>query len=452
MPLADKQRLFGLQRVLRPTDTTAFIRASAERQAGSEQLHWMMADPLWSRAGNDARTEFLSRVTFAELRWTVEELNVRGADSDRGEVYIRYGPPDRIATVVPPPPPPPPTVSRRPTDVRIELCEGECAVRTREIIGRVATMWDYDNGLFFIFEGMPAYGTSRYRERFVRHIPYLLDKAPAQWDNLGTERIVDMPVRMARFRTPSDSVDLYLATRAPMAPIREAAGGNAPVTSALWLLGQGIPLTISDSSQFENSGTKVWVYRLQPTDYLYRIEATATGATAAGRTNAWVRVGNDSATGFATRGFGISDVLLATQAQRRGGTLARWTDFAIAPLFGNLARGGALALVWENYEFGARDGNARYQIAVTLERERSGPGRVAAEIVSALATAAGVDRRPDRVTFRFDRTAPHATAIVDEITIGLADTPAGNYRVTLELTDQVTGRKASRVFGVTISE
>ena len=43
---------------------------------------------------NEYRLEFLARVVFADFRWTDDDLNLRGADSDRGDIYVRYGPPD----------------------------------------------------------------------------------------------------------------------------------------------------------------------------------------------------------------------------------------------------------------------------------------------------------------------------------------------------------------------
>src|SRR5689334_17306795 len=99
LDVRERGRLFAFTRILSPPDSIAYSKADTGTRATRERQFWQLADPLWAREGNDPRTEFLARVTFAELRWTVEELNVRGADSDRGEMYIRYGPPNLIVAL-----------------------------------------------------------------------------------------------------------------------------------------------------------------------------------------------------------------------------------------------------------------------------------------------------------------------------------------------------------------
>jgi hypothetical protein len=66
------------------------------------------------------------------------------------------------------------------------------------------------------------------------------------------------------------------------------------------------------------------------------------------------------------------------------------------------------------------------------------------------ANAVGVDRRSDRVTFKYDRTAPVAGALVDHLSIALGDTPSGDYRLNLEVLDKVSGRKASSTSQISI--
>jgi hypothetical protein len=315
---------------------------------------------------------------------------------------------------------------------------------------RTVTMWDYTRGLTFIFHGQPTYGTAQVPGSDRGFVEYAINQNPATWDNVEAGRIDEMPVRMARFRTENDSIDLYLAPLAPVAAIHGASGLNTPITGSLWLLGEGIPQTIHDQSDFKADGAKVWIYRLAPTNYLYRLEATADAAQAAGRASAWIRVADDPLTGFARSGFGTSDLLVAARAQPSRTTAARWTDFAMTPLLAPARRGGELSLIWETYELTPRDGRATYEIALTIQRERSSGGRVLAEVASALASAIGVDRVGDRATYRFDRTAAHAPAIVDHVTVSLRETPPGTYRVTLDITDRATGKKASRTTLITI--
>ena len=48
-------------------------------------------------AAFEQRTQAKSKV-HAELLWTNEEYRLKGADTDRGEIFIRWGPPDDMST------------------------------------------------------------------------------------------------------------------------------------------------------------------------------------------------------------------------------------------------------------------------------------------------------------------------------------------------------------------
>ncbi len=458
---AERGRLFAFQRLLKRPDSATYMRSAAETQTTWERTFWAMADPLWSREGNDPHTEFLARVTFAELRWTVDELGVRGADSDRGEIHIRYGPPDRMVAM---------RGCNSADCARRAVCaspgcmsrsfrdmNGVWRFNTDEFqaklpsVSDVVTFWDYDNGLSVVFWGAPTYGTARFPVMDTPLVERAIELRPAAFDNVAAERIVGMPSRATRFRATPDSVDLLLIAQAPMAEIRAAAAPNAEVRGHFWLLGPGDE--IRDSVALRPSGVQQWTYRVPTARYMYRVEATADGAMIAGRTSSWITAGRDSVTGFSTSGFGVSDLLLATIVQPGKPVPVRWRDFNVAPLLGALPRQGRLEIVWENYDMGARTGQSQYSVAVTLQRERSAGGRIAAAVLGVAASAIGIDRRDDRVSFRFERSGPAApVAFVDRISLAMNDTPAGDYRLTLDVTDKATGRKASSTSQLTIAK
>ena len=413
----ERDRLVTFQRVLRPADTLTFVNATADRRARLERMHWREADPLWSRAGGDVRTEFLARVAYAELRWTVDELGARGADSDRGEIYIRYGPPDAMG-----------------------MLRGVMAT----------TFWVYDAGPFFMFEGAATYGTARHARSLAQSLGEVTNKTPATWGNAVAGEIYDIAVRTARFRTGSDSIDFYIAALAPAREIRRSSGTTAPIDAGLWIFNDRDNEIADTASQFTNDGTKVWIRRLAPSSYTYRIEATARNAPDAARVIGSVVAQNDTA-GFPGRGFGISDLLVVSRAQPRGAP-ARWSDFDMMPLLSPASTRGELALIWETYELAARDGQASYSVTLTIEPQRGFTGRVLAEVIGALASAVGVNRREDRVTFTWERNAPHNGIMVDNIALSLGETPPGDYRVTLDVTDGATGRKVSRTTLLSIAQ
>ncbi len=454
---AERGRLFAFQRLLGRPDSTAYAKASTQARSEWERSFWTTADPLWSREGNDPRTEFLARITFAELRWTVDELGVRGADSDRGEAHIRYGPPDRIvATNGCNSPSLDPCAARVPRidTTTLETHWGGPDRMTAFLPQRsdIVTYWDYDNGLTLVFWGAPTYGTAHFPLPDGPHIERAIELRPSAFDNVVAEKILEMPLGVTRFRAPGDSVDLLILAQAPVAAVREVTT-NAVVRADTWLLGKNGAGDFRDSVTIGAAGVERGVYRVRPAQYLYRVEATAPGTMVAGRATRWITADRDTVTGFALHGFGMSDVLLATAAQPANRVPIRWRDFNVAPVLGAVPRRQTVEVIWENYELGARSGQTQYSVAITLQRQRSAAGRIAASIVGIAASAIGVDRTADRLTLKFDRAGPAAPgAFVDRVSIALGDTPAGDYRLTLEVTDKVSGRKATSASSITIAK
>jgi hypothetical protein len=147
--------------------------------------------------------------------------------------------------------------------------------------------------------------------------------------------------------------------------------------------------------------------------YIFRGEvSSAVDSVRSARTTNVIDATLGASSGLPARGAAMSDLLLGVNAEPRGNG-RRWHDIDVAPIVGSLPRNSPLSIVWENYELGARDGTAQYDVAITLSRERSTIGRIAARVVGGLASAARVDQRGDNVTISFDRNLPHAAAFAD---------------------------------------
>jgi hypothetical protein len=280
---------------------------------------------------------------------------------------------------------------------------------------------------------------------------FILDQTPHAFLNVETGRVVLMASQWARFRASTDSLDLFLATRAPVRDIRAVTATNVSVRGDAWLFGVGDAEGIHDSLTFDGSGYQTWTFRVPPRHYLYRLEATADNALLAGQATRWVNGTSDLTAGFPLAGFGMSDPLLAWRVTPIVATPSRWHEFTATALLEPAQRGAQVELLWETYELGARNGAADYEIAVTLQRARAGPGRIAAQILGAIAGAVGVERSGDRVVMRFPRTRPHAPVVVDQVTLALGETPPGTYTITIQIKDQVSGRTVSRTAPLTIS-
>jgi hypothetical protein len=238
-------------------------------------------------------------------------------------------------------------------------------------------------------------------------------------------------------------VDVLVVAEAPMSAIRDSGDVRSSVHASFWMYPRGLPNEYRDSVAVRASGVERWIYRIPVAQYFYRIEATADGSMIAGRAMGWFAAGADTSSAFGTRGFGMSDMVLATSAQSSRSAPSSWRDFTIAPVVGAAPARSTIHLIWENYELGARDGTSEYTIAVTIQRRRSAAGRIAATVVGVVEGAVGIDRRDDRVTSRWARKRAAAATLVDEVAFDLADTPAGEYTITVDITDRVSGRMTS---------
>jgi GWxTD domain-containing protein len=73
-----------------------FVGMDDEKQVKIQNLlnkFWRSNDPLYLTEYNERLLEHYSRVAFSNLRFSVEDQNVLGWQSDRGEIVIRYGEP-----------------------------------------------------------------------------------------------------------------------------------------------------------------------------------------------------------------------------------------------------------------------------------------------------------------------------------------------------------------------
>lgn len=417
----DRRRMLRIERLLSDREREAFDRDTA----GFVASYWALAVPLWSRPDEDPRLEFLARVTYAELLWSSPETGQHGIDSDRGAASARFGPPDRIA-------------SMRRDAVNVHT-------------GAIG--WDYDYPEIHLrFDRIPRYETDAFADAII-----IRSGPTATWNNLVHGRIDSIPAQVARFRGGSDSIDVYFATQPPIEAIRRSAEVRGPVRTDFWLTTDRLAPIARDSILADTAGVRAFTRRVTPGAYVYRSEATAPGSRIAARATSRVVVRDDSATGFTTNGFGVSDILLATRATARNGAPVRWSDLNVQPLLGSIAQNAQLSLVWETYGLAAITGQATYDVVIAVQPDRpprpGTPPGIAARIVGGLTGALGIGRRAidDRVEFTFQRVAPARPAMVDDIAISLSGTRPGAYRITVRVTDRATGASATGIRRATVT-
>jgi GWxTD domain-containing protein len=216
-----------------------------------DKLYWMLTDPLSLTPQNEHRLEFLSRVTYAELRWTSDDLDLRGADTDRGDIHIRYGPPP----------------------VLLSLAGGGDAFSNSE-------MWMYGRGLSFVFSMPPTWGTGRFSGDYADVARRVRAAEPVRWDNLPINKTLDsIPVFVARFRAGADSTDVFLSADVPVTSSPRGSTSRASRWTSTSSSSTGPrPVRARLDARGRERGAdpvqlRAWRNRVGPGTNVYRVEA-----------------------------------------------------------------------------------------------------------------------------------------------------------------------------------
>lgn len=431
LPPDTRARYDRLSRIFTTKDSVETADLPPAEQRNLQRMYWLMADPLWSQADNAHRLEFLSRVVYAELCFGVEEFDIHGADTDEGEVYVRYGPPPAVISI------PPDPFYTHVLDIRV--------------------LWWYAADEAFLFDQLPTYGVVTLEPFDKGEVRRLRDTIPVVWRNAGDAHLVDsIDVNAVRFRAPGDSGDVFVAADVPVGRMLR---GIDLVRGTLEVVFEGF--TWRADSVFRRSDQRVvnfahddsdqvrtWRERMAPGTFLYRVEALQPDAMRGARGASRLELLNE-------RGFGLSDLLIAASVAPRAGVAPeRWTDFDITPNFGHVQRGKPFSLLWETYGLAPQNGSDAYTVSIVVSRAKStGLGALVARIVGGVAGAIGLSRSgADSVSLSFPRQIPARDAAVDYVTLDMANAPAGTYHLEVTVSDDHTGRRVTGRSTITVSE
>lgn len=436
LPDHERRRLTRVSRILRPADSTRYDAMSPEERAAAERFYWLMTDPLWAAAGNERWLEFLSRVVYADLLWSSDDYRIAGSETERGDIYIRYGPPTVMVAFSPDP-----------------LLAREHWIRQ---------VWLYREGLAFMFRLPPGYGVAKLGTFSALRARELRDTMPVMFTNVAASRAPDsIPARLARFRATADSADIVVAAEIPLQSLVSGIDlMTVPIRTQLQFFDWRTDRVVHDSSRrtvdaketgLPASRVRSWQPRVGVGDYFYRIEAIQPDAYRSARGGGRVTVTTDSA--FSLTGFGVSDLLIASDvAVDSGPAPRRWSDVRITPSAGALEAATPIWLLWESYGLREQARVNRYQVTVVLERmSGGGVGALAARIVGGIAGAIGLrESGTDRVAIRFTREVPGDSVHLDYLSVDLAGVPPGDYRISVEIDDLLGARRAIRRALVTL--
>jgi GWxTD domain-containing protein len=455
----ERENLFRVDRLLAPTanpvsgkhgyDSTANAATGLAQQQTINALYWQLNDPISATPENEALLEFVSRVVEAEFRWTDEIQKIAGADSDRGDIFIRYGPPSDVMTI-----PGTPSVQ-----VFADTLSLAAPVMSSSQLGGTTLVWTYASGDVFFFDMAPGFGTARTPltdQNFVRDYKSL---KPVNWENIGApRRVASMPVSITRFRGVGDSTDIVVALSVPtrkliadsVSTVSSSAYGGAILVDTRIVDGTARTV-LRDTSVIRTSAasvtrdmSRVITARIGTGAAFIRgvAEHIAPNSEQRRMANALVAV-----TGERTTGFGVSDVLLTTPGTSSSqAEPERWNNSNSAPSAGVYAVGDKIGLLWEIYALADSSNSSRYRVTVTVERtKRTGVSGFALRVFDGVgALLRSGNSGGDQLAIAFDRTHPTRSVVVEQITLDGLATSSGLYRVRVDVRDLLTNRSVSR--------
>lgn len=450
MPPADRARLTDLSLIMRRSDAEAYGNLTSADRAEYNRIYWSANDPLKLTEWNEHQLEHLARVAYTDIRFSAPELRMRGWESDRGVIYIRYGPPPVIATF-------PPGTSQMGT-LTDPIVEGGRGVVTGDVMatGRITTVWFYpERNLRFVFYGPPGYNFARFAGEFQAYAEDARYALPVKYDNVPVNEALDsVAIQAAAFRATDTTSATELVIFAGL-PLRRMTEGvdldEGPLESGLFisdLLERSIDeqrrnetVEFRAERQFEQ---RTFVSYLLPGEYRFRVEARQPTTRRAARGAARVAIET-----FDRPIFMLSDVVLADRIAPRedvpGGRGAFFMDPNPAMTY---APGDEVHLYWEMYNLTPDSTGAvsyRAEVVIMVQSlERTG---FAANIVGGIADAIGTSARgDDQVTLSYDVSdvLGDRDRLPGWVALDLSDAPNGTYILDLSITDQQTGQTATR--------
>jgi GWxTD domain-containing protein len=442
LPPAERDHVTDLSVILRRTDAERYAALTAAQRAEFNRIYWLANDPLKLTAENEYLLEHLARVAYTDLRFSAPDLRLRGWDTDRGVIYLRYGPPPVVATFAP----------------EIENLGADPGTA-----GQITTVWFYpERNLRFVFYGPPGYNFARFAGEFRTYAEDARYAQPVKYDNVPVNEALDsIPVQVAEFRARDDTVHTELVFFAGL-PLTKMASGvdlvEGPIQNGLFVTDplerpvvtqrRNETVRFTDSVQLEQ---RTYTANVLPGAYRFRVEARqpTTGRGARG-------MGPLTVEAFNRPSLMLSDVILADRVAPRVEQPAGRQDFLLDPNAAmQFAPGGEVDLYWEMYNLQPDSaGEVHYQAEIVFRVQSLERHGIAARIVGGVLDAVGVTAKgDDQVAVRYDVSAALAgrDRLPGWVAVNLADAPRGTYTLELVITDRQTGQTAMRrrVFTVT---
>ncbi len=437
MEPAQRAPFLDLEQVLRRAPAREYRDLDERQRRDFETIFWRMTDPLYLTEANERRLAHLSRIAYADLRFSAPATGLRGWETDRGIIFIRYGPPDRVA-------------------------------RTSTLLFDLI-LWSYTGGPAFIFKQNRGY----YHAIFAGDYKWIAQEArhhqPVVYANIPSlPLMLELPVQIARFRGDApDDLAVEIHAGLPLERLTENVDlEESAFETGLFLLNtEGVRIVeekktevIARADASAKNPLRSWRLHLPAAGTLIAAVETRDAAS-------WhAAAARDTFTAvfFTEDSLSISDILLADDIRLLSKNPQRRTDYDIAA---NPARRylpeQPVSIYYELYGLGRdSEGFASYEVSlsVTVKSLTRDSGLLAGDsnplaILGALADAWGFSVvGDDRLELRFSRALDMKgrDRATEYLSLDLNQAPPGEYEITLRVYDNPRRELArrSRMFSV----
>ena len=409
LPPTDRRQFQDVAHLLPAAGRESYDRVSETRRAAVSNAFFATADPLLLTPSEELRLEHYARLAWAELWFGAPEAGLRGWETDRGRIFLRYGAPA----------------------LRIQY---RPAALTPE---RVA-IWSYGpDGPNFVFRRVATHRIARLDSPSRALADHLARFAPHRYEPAAVTRVLSVPFQIARFRGPTGSLRFIVAAPVPLDSL-EVGPADRLETGVFLVPPDAAPGTVLSS--VTRAAVPAGAIRTRidapPTDvYILGIEARRAAADSIPRPLARVRE-TVHAPPFPEGRLSLSNLLLLDQPPAAGPPPTPPPVEAARPhaLF---SPGEPLHLFFEVY--GLRPdaaGWANHRATLTLEPLHQ-PG-ILGRLRDAIAP-----RRDPPARLSWERSAPLDGGVLrDAISLAAPPLPAGDYVIRLQLTDPSGGGSA----------
>ncbi len=434
LPEEDQRAMQSLTQVLRRQVAKEYEALEPERRREYESRFWAITDPLYLTEANELWLEHIARAAYADLRYSEPEHGLRGWETDRGIIYIRYGRPDRIGVFAPDP----------------------NSFGDPYRVGQRTIVWSYGRkGPTFVFQQRPGYRHTRFAGDYAHWAAEYRHRQPTVYRIPSIPLIFEIPVQVARFRgaRPGETaVEVHAGI--PVDSLRRGLDVKTQeLETGLFLLdptGSTVErrsgtIALPPGRQADVRGLRSWRL-IVPTGAFFHLGVEARDPLSWRSATA-----RDTFTAepYERGRLQLSDILLADFLHPLAEEPVERDELELRPNPGlSYVVGVPVHLYYEIYDLRADSlGLAAYEVSLSVRVKKVTREGGFAQLLGSLADAWGFSIvGDDRVEVRFERELKlgERDRAIGWYTLDIQKAPPGEYEIRIQVTDRMSGDRAER--------